>query len=859
MADISKSGSGPRAASPLQHRREGRIRLRYFKDVLAIELAAVNRRREAQGRKPVRPLAPAPDAPVPHRHAAGENTTTRAPAPPHGPGEAPPFAPGDSGRGHAAPPPPADPDHPEPSLMRPQPLPADLTGLALSGGGIRSAAVALGALQALHNNGRIGAIDYLSTVSGGGYMGACLSAAMAASGRFPFGDDIADSVAVAHLRNFSNYLMPRGRSRIRNLAEAAAVILRGLLANAVIVAAALLGCALVTLLAFPSRGALTDGSFVPRLIDNIVAPHRGHPVSRAVGSFPFSLTLWLLGVLALALVVWALLRSIPRTRAFASDAGSPVLAAASALIVATAACAFLDLQPLAIELVIRLHDNISTLAQESVAWLQRLIPALAAFSGAVSILSGWLGRFLKTSQHATDRKTLLLRAATHAAVFVAAMVLPLLLWLAYLYLAAWCINDWPMPDALGGEPPWRIFLTAFVPLALITLGLRANAYSLNRFYRDRLAQAFLFDPARLKGDEPAPLDRLRLSQLSDRAPYHLLNAALNVQGSAEANRRGRNADFFLLSRHFVGSDLTLYAPTCETSAPAKGRRAEGMEAVDPQLDLATAMAISGAAVSANMGTDTVRLLSPTLALLNIRLGYWLRNPRDLARPRGLLARTLAAVTSVVTDKLYLLAEMLNLLDETRRNLFLTDGGHIENLGLYELLKRGCALVVVIDAEADPSLSFPSLIRLERYARIDLGVRIALPWEAIARTSETVSKSLEKGRAPAPARGPHCAVGRIFYESGAEGVLVYVKSSLTGDEKDYILDYKTRYPAFPHETTSDQFFSEEQFEAYRALGFHMVDGFFAGNDDFAWLASGPGAFKDRAAAFAAVTAALPATA
>lgn len=78
------------------------------------------------------------------------------------------------------------------------------------------------------------------------------------------------------------------------------------------------------------------------------------------------------------------------------------------------------------------------------------------------------------------------------------------------------------------------------------------------------------------------------------------------------------------------------------------------------------------------------------------------------------------------------------------------------------------------------------------------------------------------------------MGRIAYENGATGTLIYFKSSITGDEKDYVLDYRKRCPDFPHETTGDQFFSEEQFEAYRALGFHMVDGFFHGRDKVAFL-------------------------
>jgi hypothetical protein len=207
-------------------------------------------------------------------------------------------------------------------------------------------------------------------------------------------------------------------------------------------------------------------------------------------------------------------------------------------------------------------------------------------------------------------------------------------------------------------------------------------------------------------------------------------------------------------------------------------------------------------------------------------------------------------------KFYLLLEMLNQLDETSRNVYLSDGGHIENLGVYELLKRGCQLIVVVDAEADPSMSFGSLMKLERYARIDFGVRIMLPFEQIARITKIVSRGMERGY-QMRSKGPHCAVGRILYENGVEGIIVYFKSSLTGDEEDYIIDYKKRYKAFPHETTSDQFFSEEQFEVYRALGFHMLSGFFDGTDEFSFLSIGPGAFADRAAAFSAVMALLPA--
>src|SRR5262249_1544026 len=149
--------------------------------------------------------------------------------------------------------------------------------------------------------------------------------------------------------------------------------------------------------------------------------------------------------------------------------------------------------------------------------------------------------------------------------------------------------------------------------------------------------------------------RLRLSGLSEKnAPYHLINAAINVQSSKEANRRGRNADFFLFSRNFIGSKATGYARTVD------------VEGIVPDLDLGTAMAVAGAAASSEMGAATIKPLAPTLALLNVRLGYWLRNPNRIKRRgrRNYLAN------------FYFLAEMFGLLNEKRKSVYLTDGGHI---------------------------------------------------------------------------------------------------------------------------------------------------------------------------------------
>ena len=243
---------------------QGRIKLRYFDEILPVELVAINRRRrylDARRREEHRL------GPVKENHPQSSRSESLAKdAEPHGRFDAASrTAKGrlyrfEIGRPEqAGSPPPADPINPEYQRTRPRPLPNTTRGLSFSGGGIRSAALCLGTLQALHSYRSIDALDYLSTVSGGGYAGSCLSAATsreATQPQFPFGDDIYDSDAVAHLRNYSNYLLPRGRSSVRNIAEAAAIIIRGIFTNALLVMTALLLCVLLTYLAYSTSASL---------------------------------------------------------------------------------------------------------------------------------------------------------------------------------------------------------------------------------------------------------------------------------------------------------------------------------------------------------------------------------------------------------------------------------------------------------------------------------------------------------------------------------------------------------------------------------------------------------------------------
>ncbi len=174
-----------------------------------------------------------------------------------------------------------------------------------------------------------------------------------------------------------------------------------------------------------------------------------------------------------------------------------------------------------------------------------------------------------------------------------------------------------------------------------------------------------------------------------------------------------------------------------------------MEKIDKRLDLATAMAISGAAVSAIWDRTPCGCSPLTLALLNIRLGYWLRNPRHLRAE----ARRRRPHPRQRRHRQILSAAWRCSISSTRTvaTVFLSDGGHIENLGVYELLKRGCKTIVVIDAEADPTMSFGSLRSSN-----------AMPASISARAASLLSGADRRAMQPArrprslAGKGPHCA-------------------------------------------------------------------------------------------------------
>jgi hypothetical protein len=335
---------------------------------------------------------------------------------------------------------------------------------------------------------------------------------------------------------------------------------------------------------------------------------------------------------------------------------------------------------------------------------------------------------------------------------------------------------------LGGLPV--PVLAAFV-LLVASLFINTNRISLHHFYRDRLSEAYVIKRVRKPNGTDETLvsnETLTLAGLQahpNGAPYHLINATLNVPDTRDRYLRGRGADFFVFSKLYCGAESTGHRRTDKYD---KG-----------ETRLATALAISGAAASPQMGTSTSPIATFFMTLLNVRLNRWMPNPNPRCAPL------------FEFWPYYFVKELLGKTKETDWLLNLSDGGHHENLGVYPLIKRGCRYIISADTTADPTLAMEDLANLQRKVRIDLGVDIDMDLSGLRQNPQ--SKNTPQ----------HYAVGKIHYPDDKVGVLLYIKSSLTGREPEDLLAYRRQNPDFPHQTTADQFFDEAQFESYRKLG------------------------------------------
>ncbi len=695
-----------------------------------------------------------------------------------------------------------------------------LMGLALSGGGIRSAAVGLGVLQSLSASGTLAKVDYLSTVSGGGLIGSTVSSLLSRPGTTPRLEDFPlghvagelERPAVRYLRDNDRYLAPGGALDTVRLS---AVVIRGIVDNFALLVPLLLLAVLGTELAFVAAyrvgmdrlrllpmaaGALFALAAMLQPVLYRLAPRRFDWQQRNRYELFFAACLVALGALLVVTPLFIVVQNAidldwsGLTR-FVNRHDTACLAAVAgvAAVFGLAAKASSDQETLSGKLgiyaigmvgwvlVVGTYLALTLFAVESPRLPNRIVPSLDS------------GRVTAEVQQAFADKN----AVVELGAPITARARGAYRWW---YVTGngrrWFVAQWRDRVNLvslswfwQARANWLLLGLGLAGLLYAGLFANPNVTSLHGCFRDRMSRTFSFSVA----DDGAivPEDALRLSQLNragTAAPYHLFNTAINLQGQPNLDLGGRDADFFLLSRDYCGSPTTGYCRTHE------------LEKYDRTVNLATAMSISGAGLAPNAGTQTVAPLVFLLTLLNLRLDYWMPNPAwvrstNIARRTRLLAS--AGPRSLAR-------EALGQLDARGAFVNLSDGGHIENLGVYELLRRRCHTIIAVDASEDPAMTFDGFVTLQRYARIDLGIEIRIDLDPLRLN--------EAGHSTA-----HGVVGEIDYGGGRTGTLIYLKSSVMGNEPESIRAYRAANPTFPQESSDNQFFTEAQFEAYRALG------------------------------------------
>ncbi len=427
---------------------------------------------------------------------------------------------------------------------------------------------------------------------------------------------------------------------------------------------------------------------------------------------------------------------------------------------------------------------------------------------------------------------LLLSKATSLAALVFAAVLMILLTMGTTYFVAVLGRllkfSWNL-DAVSGvigrkveslnvilySPPWIVVALALA-LALfgvaMALLINPNKFSLHAMYRDRLIRAYL--GASNRDRDPNPFtgfdekDNVAMGALWTEEKFGkkllpVVNIALNLVGGSKLAWQERQATSFTVSPLHCGSYEVGYRPTWTEEGASYG----GVGGIT----LGTAVTISGAAASPNMGYHSSALVTFIMTLLNVRLGAWLGNPGPAGNRTFQLGYPNFSVGPMI-------AEAFGLTNDTSPYVYLSDGGHFENLGLYEMVLRRCHFIVVSDAGEDPACSFADLGGAVRKIRIDLGIPLEF---------DEINIFARGGDAGPNLKGRPAAVGRIRYplvdgDAAEDGVLVYLKPACYGNEPRDIYEYFKSNETFPHESTGDQFFTESQFESYRMLGVHTME-------------------------------------
>jgi len=737
----------------------------------------------------------------------------------------------------------------------------DRVGIACSGGGVRSAAYNLGALQVLRDMGVFGlgarglpqgGEVYVAAVSGGSYIASAFATVAAKSAE----DDLAprdggrlerdgarvprrvyapSSPEEVHLRNHSSYIAPGLSGKLR----LALRVVMGMVANFAVIAVVvgIIGCGL---------GALYGERFT-----QVANAH-------ATGALDPPSAMWMVPIGLMAL-------------------GGLLLVP---------------------DLFKRLnHDSVRRFCE---AWATRLIIlglALGVVLVAVPQLLLWTrglswawpvdvassGSPGSTDSTGADQATSLLKALNLSAVLTAAagaMRAFVARKRSYFALVAgavfgplavvtpilWVANT----TAVGGfsADDLRLLIGLFGAGLLAWLLVDLNQWSLHPYYKRRLSSAFF---VRRDGPDKVhewPYDvPLRVSEVdgNGRFPELIICAAANVSDQG-ATPPGRPATPFTFCREDIGGPLV---SACTTAFYEKHAARASRD-----VTLPAAVAMSGAAFSPVMGKKSIRALTFLLALTNLRLGVWLPNPQHveaLAKPRlrrapswaravpraveagvGRACRSLLEHvvpdghhTQILDERVpvvwtriktwalgrrprphYLFKEMLGRTKLNDRFLYVTDGGHFDNLGVVELLRRGCTTIYCLDAGGDPAGTYSALGEAIALARSELQVDIEIDPSPIDPPAKGAPAATDHVVGTIRYRATPTGTGEVTCDADDSspwvGRIVYCRAAVTAQAPFDVRAFQAKDRRFPHHSTFDQLFDDEKFESYRALGAHTAE-------------------------------------
>jgi hypothetical protein len=723
-------------------------------------------------------------------------------------------------------------------------------GICLSGGGIRSASFSLGVLQRMHRDNMLVGKEsarWLSCVSGGSYIGTALTILA----RGPFRDQQGKkqvetptpepptaslpaydprSPEVAFLRDNTKYLTHGwGGLPVMFWRLVLGIFWNLILFSTVILLIAvpvgwLYGWRLGSLRVNPPAGVTAHAPATPSWI---YLTALAIAVVGIVTGFVWVAGLWTKALTRKILVVVSL----------------------GAIGIAIAWLLVLVVTPAFLEWIRRGFETTTSGAHPTTAGAGSSARTTAAAGGSALVLSALTALFGVRAVRTADSwwnqipegdRTKVLNKAWHWILSHRATVLNLLAWaLAPLTIAAVAIFGCEIgalfvPGFAPGVGSWLapvVFGAVLFGVILIWTFADLTAWSLHPFYRERLSNAFVLK--RFKADRkawsptavddngvrvdacPRPYDAIyRLSEAQpDDTPELVVCASANVSKYG-ATPTGAPVASFVFSWSKIGGDVVGNWTATEYEDALKK-----VPLWERTITAPGAMAMSGAAISPEMGRMTRPALRFLLTMANVRLGVWVPNPNRLDEFRARAGHRVHRIRLRPRFS-YLFREMFGIDDPQSMFLYVTDGGHYENMGLVELIRRKCKYIFCVDASGDHQDTFSTLAGALSLARSELGVEVKIDPTVMA-PNPVISAARAKRGLPPVVQQTYCR-GWIKYPDGELGRLIVIKAGVPADAPYDLAQYYDGHRSFPCDSTLDQLYDADRFDAYRTLGYLCAD-------------------------------------